>query len=266
MFKERLLIGQYYPQNSPLHSLDARTKIIVTLLYMIALFVADDWYGWGALTLLAIGCVALSRIPVQAIWRGLKIIVVICLLTMILNLFLQPGEALISIGPLTISERGITFGLAMGLRIFLLVMFASLMTLTTKPIELTDGLEQLLTPLGKIKVPAHEIAMMMSIALRFIPTILDEFERIALAQRARGAKISEGNIFARIKAFVPLLIPLFISSFRRAEDLADAMEARCYQGGEGRTKWHKSHWQLRDTLTLCFFFLVLAGAIVLRSI
>ncbi len=262
MFKERLLIGQYYPVSSPVHSLNAITKILVTLLFMVALFVANDWLGWGILTVIAIIAIMLSRVPFKAVWRGLKVVTVFCTFTVILNILLHPGEPLISIGSFYISKEGLIYGAAMGLRIFLLVLFASLMTLTTTPVQLTDGLEKLLTPFKKIKVPAHEIAMMMGIALRFIPTILDEFERIILAQRARGAKINEGNIFKRIRAFLPMLIPLFISSFRRAEELADAMEARCYRGGEGRSKWRLSPWRKRDTFVLLFFVLVLAAAIV----
>lgn len=266
MFKERLLIGQYFAADSPIHRLNARVKILAALIYMIALFIVDDWWGWGFLTTLAILVTGVSRIPLKALWRGLKIIVIFCLITVALNLFIYPGEEIFRWGVLSISREGLVYGLAMGLRLLLLVLFASLLTLTTTPIALTDALEQLLAPLRRIRVPAHEIAMMMSIALRFIPTILEEFERIVLAQRARGAVVSRGSILKRAKAFIPMLIPLFISAFRRAEELAAAMEARCYRGGEGRSKWRVTPWRIRDTLVLIAFLLLFAGAIFYRTI
>lgn len=264
MFKERLLIGQYYPINSPVHRLNGRVKIIVTLIYMIALFIVDDWWGWGGFALLAASSILVSRIPFKAIWRGMKIIVVFAIITFVLNIFIYPGEAIFSLGSLTVTQEGLIHGFAMSLRLLLLVLFASLLTLTTRPIVLTDAMEQLLTVLPRFKIKAHEIAMMMSIALRFIPTILEEFDRIVLAQRARGAIISQGNIFKRAKSFIPMLVPLFISAFRRAEDLANAMEARCYRGGEGRSKWRVIPWRTWDTVVLVAFFLILAAAIVSR--
>ncbi|MEG1661435.1 MAG: energy-coupling factor transporter transmembrane component T, partial [Clostridiales bacterium] len=235
MFKEKLLIGEYYATSSPVHELNAVTKLMVSFLYMISLFIADNWWGWGSLTVVAVVVVGCSRIPLKALWRGLKLIFIFCLITMIFNFFLYPGEPIWSWGILKLSREGISYGLAMGLRLFLLVGFASLLTLTTKPIALTDGLEKILTPLKRIGVPAHEIAMMMSIALRFIPTILEEFDRIVLAQRARGASISKGNLFQRCAAMIPLLVPLLVAAFRRADDLAQAMEAKCYSGGTGRS-------------------------------
>jgi|WetSurMetagenome_2_1015567.scaffolds.fasta_scaffold159903_2 energy-coupling factor transport system permease protein len=264
MLKERLLIGQYYAADSLIHRLNAAVKIIATMIYLVVLFVVDDWWGWGALALLAVTAVIISRVPWRALWRGLKLIAVIAVFTMLLNIFLYPGEALWSWGPLTFSLEGLSNGLAMGLRLILLVLFASLMTLTTTPIALTDGLEQLLKPLKIIGVPAQEIAMMMTIALRFIPTILEEFDRIALAQRARGAIIGEGNLLRRISSAIPLLVPLFISAFRRAEDLAAAMEARCYRGGAGRSKWRQAPWRAADTAVLAAFVFIFAGSIVYR--
>ena len=266
LIKERLLIGQYYPVDSPIHRLNAKAKLLVTLIYMIAIFVVNNWIGWGALTVLAIAAVIISRVPFKAVWRGLKIITFFALLTFVLNVFVYPGEPIGTWSFISISLEGIIYGLAMGLRLLLLVLFASLLTLTTTPIDLTDGLEGLLNPLRRIGVPAHEIAMVMSIALRFIPTILEEFDRIILAQRARGAGITKGNIFKRMKALIPMLIPLFVSAFRRAEDMADAMEAKCYRGGEGRTKWKIAPWRKCDTLVMIFFVLIFAGSILSRTI
>ena len=266
MIKERLLIGQYYAVDSPIHRLNARVKILATLIYMIALFVVNNWYGWGFMAVLAAVAVVVSRVPFKAIWRGLKVIVFFAVLTLVLNIFIYPGDVIWSWGFISVTKEGLLYGLAMGLRLLLLVLFASLLTLTTTPIDLTDGLESLLTPLRKIGVPAHEIAMVMSIALRFIPTILEEFDRIILAQKARGASISQGSLRQRAKALIPMLIPLFVSSFRRAEDLADAMEAKCYRGGEGRTRWKVAPWRVSDTLVLLFFLLLLAGSIVMRSL
>ncbi|MBR5429455.1 MAG: energy-coupling factor transporter transmembrane protein EcfT [Firmicutes bacterium] len=265
MLKEKLLLGQYYPADSPVHRLTAHCKILVTLLYMIALFVADDWLGWAVMTAVGVGAVLLSRVPFKAIWRGMKIIIFFCVLTLLLNLFMYPGDTVLwTWRKLTLTAEGLSYGLAMALRLFMLVVFASLLTLTTTPIMLTDGMEKVLSPGRRIGIPAHEIAMMMSIALRFIPTILEEFDRIVLAQRARGADLSKGNVVQRLKAFVPLLVPLFVAAFRRAEDLAQAMEAKCYRGGEGRTRWKVVKWQKRDTVCLIFFLLLLAAAIVER--
>ena len=265
MLKEKLLLGQYYPAESPVHKLTASCKILVTVIYMVALLVADDWPGWALLTAVGIIAVLISKVPFKAIWRGMKIIVFFCVLTFLLNLFMYPGDhVLFTLGRFRLTAEGLSYGLAMALRLFMLVVFASLLTLTTTPIQLTDGLETLLTPASRIGVPAHEIAMMMSIALRFIPTILEEFDRIVLAQRARGAELTQGNIAQRVKNFVPLLVPLFVAAFRRADDLSQAMEAKCYRGGEGRTRWKVVKWQGRDTVCLVLFLLLLAGAILER--
>ena len=265
MLKEKLLLGQYYPAESPVHRLNACCKILVTLIYMAALFIADDWLGWGLLAAVGAAAVSVSKVPFRAIWRGMKVIVFFCLITLLLNMFMYPGDTVLwSWRRLTLTAEGLSYGLAMALRLFMLVVFASLLTLTTTPIMLTDGLEKLLSPGKRIGIPAHEIAMMMSIALRFIPTILEEFDRIVLAQRARGADLTQGNIVQRLKAFVPLLVPLFVAAFRRAEDLSQAMEAKCYRGGEGRTRWKVAEWQSRDTVCLILFLLLLAGAILER--
>ena len=266
MFKEKLLLGQYYPADSPIHHLNAAAKIIAALVYMVVLFIVNTWQGWAVLTAAAVAIVIVSKLPLSAIWRGLKVILVFCILTVILNIFFYPGEPIFTLGFIKVSRAGIFYGFIMGLRLLLLVLLASILTLSTKPMELTDATESLLKPLTVIRVPVHEIAMMMSIALRFIPTILEEFDRIVLAQKARGAAVSQGNIFRRMKSFVPMLIPLFVAAFRRAEELATAMESKCYRGGDGRTKWHVAPWRVRDTVTVILSAAVLAGSIVYRSL
>ena len=267
MFKEKLLIGQYYAVASPVHRLDARCKIIVTLIYMITLFIANNWLAWATLAIVFLLALFLSRVPLKSLWRGLKVMAIFCIITVVINIFVYPGEHILwSWRVLSISTEGISHGLAMGLRLLLLVAFASLLTLTTTPLALTDGLEDLMRPLERIHVPAHEIAMMTSIALRFVPTILEEFDHIVLAQKARGAKIGEGKLIQRLMSFIPLMVPLFVAAFRRADDLAQAMEAKCYRGGKGRTRWKVSVWHRYDTLVLAFFILLMAAAIVCRSI
>ncbi|MBQ1501776.1 MAG: energy-coupling factor transporter transmembrane protein EcfT, partial [Firmicutes bacterium] len=245
--------------------LNAAAKIIAAIVYMVVLFIVNTWVAWGILTAAALAVVIVAKLPFSAVWRGMKIIFVFCIFTLLINLFFYPGDPLLTIGFIKITKNGVYYGLAMSLRLLLLVLFGSLLTLTTKPMELTDAMESLLKPLRLLHVQTHEAAMMLSIALRFIPTILEEFDRIVLAQRARGATVSQGNIFRRIKAFIPMLVPLFVAAFRRAEDLATAMEAKCYQGGAGRTKWHVAAWRTCDTLTVLLSCAVFAGAIVYRS-
>ncbi len=264
MLTDNLLIGQYYSAKSLVHGLNAKSKIIASMLYMIALFVVDSFIGYGFLSLVFISTLLLSRIPILVLLKGLKMIFFFCVLTWVLNAFFQPGQIIWQWQFLKLTVEGLIHGAAMALRLLLLVAFASLLTLTTTPLALTDGLEELLNPLRRFKVPAHEIAMIMSIALRFIPTILDEFERIILAQRARGANLSQGNILQRVKALLPLLVPLFVSAFRRADDLAQAMEAKCYRGGIGRTRFKLIPWQKQDSLYLGSFIVSLLAAIVLR--
>lgn len=264
MLKDGLLIGQYYPASSLVHSLDARSKLMVTILYMVCLFTAKNPGDYALLSGIFMGIVLLARIPLGKIWRGMRMIFIFALLTVVFNIFLYPGEELWRWGFLKITREGLMHGALMGLRILLLVAFGTLLTLTTKPMDLTDGLERLMHPLSKIGVPAHEIAMIMSIALRFIPTILEELERIILAQRARGADFSSKNIKSRIQQLLPLLVPLFVSAFRRADELAEAMEAKCYQGGAGRSHWRRSRWQIKDTLALLFFILLLFFFVIKR--
>lgn len=264
MMRDSLLIGQYYPVDSPIHRLDARSKILGSLCYMTALFVGKGWSVYGFMAVVFALTLILSRVPLKAVLRGLKLIFIFCLITVILNAFFYPGDVLWQWHFLTLTKDGIVQGLAMGLRLLLLVAFASLLTLTTAPLELTDGIESLLKPLRRIGVPAHEIAMMMSIALRFIPTILEEFDRIVLAQRARGSSLAQGNLMQRIAAMLPLLVPLFVAAFRRAEELAQAMEAKCYRGGEGRTRWKQVRWSAGDTVFLALFALILVVMVILR--
>ena len=266
MFSNRLLIGQYFPGKSFLHKLDSRSKIMATILYMAALFVAKSWLAYAFLSLLFVLALAVARIPLASLLRGMKLIIFFVLITVLMNGFFTPGETLWSWRSFNLTREGLSMGAAMGLRLILLVGFASLLTLTTEPLTLTDGLEKLLRPLRHLGVPAHEIAMMMSIALRFIPTILEEFDRIVLAQRARGADVAKGNIAKRLAAMMPLLVPLFVAAFRRAEELAQAMEAKCYTGGEGRSRWRQSRWQAADTAYTTLFCLILLGMVVMRFV
>lgn len=264
MLREKLLIGQYLAIDSPVARLSAQCKLLCTLLYMIALFVANNWYQWGLLSALCLAAILLSRAPWRALWRALRPVLVFCAMIVVVDTLFYPGEPLWQWGIVTVTREGIHFGLAMGLRLLLIVLFAALLTLTTEPIRLTDGLEALFAPLKKIGFPAHEIAMMMALALRFIPTMLDEFERIMLAQRARGARIAKRNLWRKAQSLLPVLVPLFAGAFRRADDLAQAMEARCYRGGRGRSKWKTQRFGCADLLTLLFFLLLLAALILLR--
>lgn len=236
MISSGAIIGQYYPADSIVHSLDPRAKILISIMFMIILFVGNNFYGFLVAGVFTLVCVFLSKVPIRMLIRGLRPIIFIMIFTMALHLFLTPGPTMFEIGPLKATWSGLIQGLFIGIRLIILIAFTSLLTLTTSPIELTDGLEDILKPLTKIGVPAHEIAMMMTIALRFIPTLLEEADRIMKAQMARGADFESGNMIERAKSLVPLLVPLFVSAFRRADELAMAMEARCYRGGEGRTR------------------------------
>ncbi len=241
-----ITIGQFYPADSVLHRLDPRVKLVGTFAFLISLFVGNGIWSYAVATVFLAVVIKLSKIPFKMIMKGLKAIIIILLITVSFNLFLTDGEILFKIGFLKLTKEGISVAFFMGLRLIYLVVGASLMTLTTTPNDLTDGLESVLAPLNKIKVPVHEISMMMSIALRFIPILMEETDRIMKAQKARGADFDSGNIINKAKAMVPLLVPLFISAFRRANDLAMAMEARCYRGGEGRTKMKPLHYEKRD--------------------
>ena len=232
-----ITIGQYYPADSHIHKLDPRVKIVCTLLYLISLFTFKSILGYVLATVFLFGCIKLAKVPFKFIVRGLKPIIILLLITVGFNLFLTPGgKTLVHVGFIKITEYGLSTAVYMAIRLIYLIMGSSLMTLTTTPNSLTDGLEKLLHPLNKLHVPVHEISMMMSIALRFIPILIEETDKIMKAQMARGADFESGNLLLRVKNMIPLLVPLFVSAFRRADDLAMAMEARCYNGGEGRTK------------------------------
>lgn len=259
-----ITIGQYIPGNSIVHRLDPRTKIIITLAYMILLFLLNNFYGYIFPIGFIMLAVILSGIPVRYILKGLKPLVFIITLTFILNSFMIKGRVIYKLGPLEITYEGLSQGAFMAIRLVLLIIGTSLLTLTTSPIALTDGIERLLSPFKKIGVPAHELAMMMTIALRFIPTLLEETDKIMKAQMARGADFESGNLINRAKNLVPLLVPLFISAFRRADDLAMAMEARCYRGGENRTRMKELKMGVLDGMTFVIFTVFAAGGVASR--
>ena len=258
-----ITLGQYFPGNTPAHRLDPRTKILLVVLYIVALFCAKSVLTYGLVALTLFICVRISKVGLKALVRGLKPVVVIILFTAVLNLFFTPGDEVFRLGFLRITDAGITTALRMVLRIMLLIMGTFLLTYTTSPISLTDGLERLLNGLKRFHVPVHELAMMMSIALRFIPTLIEETDKIMSAQRARGADFESGNLIQRAKALIPLLVPLFISAFRRADELAVAMECRCYHGGEGRTRLRQLRYQGIDYAAIVFFLAVTAAVFVL---
>lgn len=235
-----ITLGQYFPGNSFIHRLDPRTKILATLIYIIAIFFADSFLSYAILTGFALAVILISRLPLLMVLKSLKPIMIIVVLTLGIHMFTAPGETVLFTWKfLSVTQEGLELGVKMSLRLMLLLLFSSVLTFTTSPIVLTDGIESLLRPFKKIGVPAHELAMMMTIALRFIPTLLEETDRIMKAQTARGADFSSGNLLQRAKNMLPLLVPLFISAFRRADELAVAMESRCYRGGEGRTRMHE---------------------------
>ena len=231
-----ITLGQYFPGNSVIHRLDPRAKLIGLIAYIVALFLAEWIVTYAILLAVLVAILALSHVKPKALLRGMKPVVFLLIFTGVLNMLYTPGRTLVSFWIFTITYEGVLHAFFMILRILMLISCTFLLTYTTSPLALTDGLEGLLSPLKKIKVPVHELAMMMSIALRFIPTLIEETDKIMSAQRARGADFDSGNLFQKAKALVPLLVPLFISAFRRADELATAMECRCYQGGEGRTK------------------------------
>ena len=255
-----ITLGQYYSADSVIHRLDPRVKLVTTIGFISSLFIVDNYIGYVIAGLFLMIIIRLSRVPLKFMVRGMKAIVFLLLITLLFNLFLTPGEALISLWKLTITKEGLHMAIKMAIRLTFLIIGSSVMTLTTTPNNLTDGMEKLLRPLKLFKVPVHEIAMMMSIALRFIPILLEETDKIMKAQIARGADFESGNLIKKAKSLVPLLVPLFISAFRRANDLAMAMEARCYQGGEHRTKMKPLIYQKRDGLA--YFILVMYLAIV----
>lgn len=244
-----ITLGQYYPARSVIHQLDPRVKLVTTMIFIVSLFVAKSVAGYAIATVFLITVIRMSKVPFRFMTKGLKAILMILMLTVVFNLFLIDGDyELWRFGLLRITDKGLKTAVFMAVRLVYLILGSSIMTLTTTPNDLTDGLERLMGPFKKIHVPVHEIAMMMSIALRFIPILLEETDKIMKAQIARGADFETGNLIRKAKAMVPLLVPLFISAFRRANDLAMAMEARCYHGGDGRTKMKPLHYERRDRI------------------
>ena len=261
-----ITLGQYFPGNTVAHRLDPRTKILLVVLYIVALFTAKGVAGYALMGLVLAVCVRISKVGVRQLVRGLKPVLFIIIFTAVLNLFFTSSdEYLFQLGFIRVSEAGLRNAIFMVLRIMLLIMGTFLMTYTTSPISLTDGLERLLNWMKKLHVPVHELAMMMSIALRFIPTLIEETDKIMSAQKARGADFESGNLIQKAKAMLPILVPLFISAFRRADELATAMECRCYHGGEGRTKLHVLCYAARDYIALVLGAVVLAAVILLRK-
>lgn len=258
-----ITIGQYYQTDSVVHRLDPRVKLIATIIFIISLFCVDNIWGYLIAAVFLAGCIKLSNVPFKFMVRGMKAILFLLLITVAFNLFLTPGEPLVQIWKLTISKEGLALAVTMAIRLSFLIIGSSVMTLTTTPNNLTDGMESLMKPLNKLKVPVHEIAMMMSIALRFIPILLEETDKIMKAQIARGADFESGNVIKKAKAMVPLLVPLFISAFRRANDLAMAMEARCYRGGEHRTKMKPLVYKKQDYMAYLVLLAYFAACIVI---
>lgn len=249
-----ITLGQYYQTDSVIHRLDPRVKLAATILFIISLFMFQSWIGYVIAAVFLVFVIKLSNVPFKFMIKGMKAIFFIMLITVIFNLFLTPGQPIVTLWKFTITIEGIRTAVFMAIRLSFLIIGSSVMTLTTTPNQLTDGMEKMLGPLKKIKVPVHEIAMMMSIALRFIPILLEETDKIMKAQIARGADFESGNLIKKAKSMVPLLVPLFISAFRRANDLAMAMEARCYRGGEYRTKMKPLHYEKRDFVAYAVVF------------
>ncbi|MBE7037052.1 MAG: energy-coupling factor transporter transmembrane protein EcfT [Ruminococcaceae bacterium] len=259
-----ITLGQYFPIESPMHRMDPRSKIVLLIFMIVAIFLADNAYTYALVTVFTLLIVLLSRVPVMMYIKGLKPILFVIVFTAVLNVFLTPGTKIVLWGYTTpMTWEGLILAGKMALRLVLLIITSSALTYTTSPIVLTDGIEKLLKPLSYLKVPTYELAMMMSIAIRFIPTLIEETEKITKAQQARGADFDSGSIFKRIKALAPMLVPLFVSAFRRADELAVAMESRCYQGGEHRTRLREIHFKGIDLIAVLVFVLFFAAIIVL---
>ena len=259
-----ITIGQYYPSGSKLHSLDPRVKIVCTLLYLISLFLFDNIWGYLVATVFLVFVIRISKVPFKFIVRGLRPVIMLLMITVLFNLFLtRTGNILVTFWVFQITDYGLNTALLMAIRLIYLILGSSLMTFTTTPNALTDGIESLLDPFQKIKLPVHEIAMMMSIALRFIPILLEETDKIMKAQIARGADLESGNIIQKAKAMIPIVVPLFVSAFRRANDLAMAMEARCYRGGDGRTKMKPLVYHKRDYVAYAITILYVVIAVLI---
>ena len=262
-----ITLGQYFPGQSIIHRLDPRTKLIMLVVYIVALFLAESWVSYGLMFLFLVTVIWLSTIPLKSILRGMKPLVMILIFTGVLNLFFtQEGEVIFQFWILTMTTGGLSRAVMMMSRILMLITGTFLLTYTTSPIALTDGLESLMKPLKKVGVPVHELSMMMCIALRFIPTLIEETDKIMCAQKARGADFETGSLMDRAKALIPILVPLFISAFRRADELATAMECRCYQGGEGRTKMKLLHYHREDFLSYGVGAALVAVVIGLKTV
>ena len=259
-----ITLGQYFPGDTVIHRLDPRTKLLMVIVYIVALFLCKWFVSYGVALAFLATVIILSKIRLKALFKGLKPLLIIIIFTAVLNIFYTDGTVLVEFWIFHITREGLINAFFLVLRIMLLVMGTFLMTYTTSPIALTDGLESLLSPLKKLRFPVHELAMMMSIALRFIPTLIEETDKIISAQKARGADFETGNIFRRAKALIPILVPLFVSAFRRADELATAMECRCYHGGKGRTKLKQLRYRRRDVLSLLLGVVLLGGIITLR--
>ena len=261
-----ITLGQFFPGNSLIHRLDPRTKLLILIGYIVALFLAFSWLSYGVVFVFLIACIAVSRVPVKAFFKGMKPLIFILVFTGFLNLFFTQGETvLVQFWKITITLEGVIRAFFMIFRILLLITGTFLLTYTTSPISLTDGLESLMNPLKKLHVPVHELSMMMCIALRFIPSLIEETDKIMSAQKARGADFESGNLMDKAKALIPILVPLFISAFRRADELATAMECRCYQGGEGRTKMILLRYRRWDYQTFAVGVVLIVVVCVLRS-
>jgi energy-coupling factor transport system permease protein len=263
---EKMIFGRYVPVDSVVHRMDPRSKLTIIFLFVCIIFLANNWITYALIGIYTFLMLGLSRIPFRFLYTGLKPILWIVLFTLVLQLFFtKEGHLLFHLGPIKIYDEGVRQGVFISLRFFFLILMTSLLTLTTSPIEITDGLETILNPLKKVRFPVHELALMMSISLRFIPTLMSETDKIMKAQMARGVEFSGGPIKDRVKAVVPLLIPLFVSSFKRAEELAIAMEARGYRGGEGRTKYRLLAWKIVDSLQILLLIILTVLLYVLRS-
>ena len=258
-----ITLGQYFPGHSVVHRLDPRLKMVLLFAYITALLLCKHVLSYGLMLAFLITAVAVSRLNARVMIRGMRPMVFIIIFTAFLNIFYTPGEPIVSFWILSISAEGLWRALFMAMRLLMLISGTFLLTYTTSPIMLTDALSRLLSPLAKIRVPVHELAMMMTIALRFIPTIIEETDKIMSAQKARGADFETGNLFRRAKALIPLLVPLFVGAFRRAEDLAVAMECRCYHGGAGRTRMRVLHMTPEDMLVGLLCALIFGGAVAL---
>jgi energy-coupling factor transport system permease protein len=263
---DKMIIGRYVPANSLMHKMDPRAKLLLVFLFVCVVFLANNVVSYGLLAVFTILLISLSKIPLRYLYNGLKPIFFLIVFTFLLHiLFTKEGELLFEYGWFEIYEGGLIQGFFISVRFTLLVLVTSLLTLTTSPISITDGMEELLGPLKKWKMPVHELALMMSIALRFIPTLMEETEKIMKAQTARGVDFSSGPIKDRVKSIVPLLVPLFVSSFKRAEELATAMESRGYRGGEGRTKYRQLNWKTSDSLLMASIGVLTVMLFLLRS-